>query len=103
SGRSALYQRPACRLDSQRKPNVSARSPSKLKDVALSVYPANQPPLRAAGTAADPDRFVFVRDGFSWWAFLLTPLWMLWHRLWLALIVYLVFVAGMDGLLRRVG
>jgi hypothetical protein len=69
----------------------------------MSVYTVHQPPLRAAGTAADPDRFVFVRDGFSWWAFLLTPLWMLWHQLWLALIVYLVVVAGMDVLLRALG
>ena len=25
-------------------------------------------------------RFVFVRDGFHFWAFLLAPLWMLRHR-----------------------
>jgi hypothetical protein len=69
----------------------------------MSVYTVHQPPLRATGAAVDPDRFVFVRDGFSWWAFLLTPLWMLWHRLWLALIVYLIVTAGVDVLLRVLG
>ena len=37
---------------------------------------------------ADPERFVFVRDGFYFWAFLLGPVWMLWRRLWLVLRVY---------------
>ncbi len=37
-----------------------------------------------------PERFVFVRDGFHVWAFMLTPLWLLAHRLWLAFIIYVV-------------
>ena len=44
---------------------------------------------RRAGdeTAADPDRFVFVRDGFSLLARSCSaPLWMLWQRLWLVLL-----------------
>ena len=36
------------------------------------------------------DKFVFVRDGFHFWAFLLTPVWLLWHRLWLAFFVWLI-------------
>ena len=32
---------------------------------------------------------MFVRDGFHFWAFLLAPLWLLVHRLWLALLGYL--------------
>jgi hypothetical protein len=34
-----------------------------------------------------------VREGFSWPAFLIPPLWLLYHRLWLAL--FLVTVAGL--------
>jgi hypothetical protein len=37
-----------------------------------------------------PERFVFVRDGFHAWAFVLAPLWLLLHRLWLAFAIYLV-------------
>src|SRR5215213_7737318 len=33
-----------------------------------------------AADAADP---VFIRDGFSFLAFLVPPLWLLWHRLWI--------------------
>jgi hypothetical protein len=69
----------------------------------MSVYTVHQPPLESGAAAAEPYRFVFVRDGFSWWAFLLTPLWMLWHRLWLALAVYLVGSAALDAGLHALG
>jgi hypothetical protein len=39
-----------------------------------------------------PERFVFIKDGFSWPALFVPILWMLWHRLWLALVYYVVFV-----------
>jgi hypothetical protein len=40
------------------------------------------------------DRFVFVRDGFHFWAFVLGPLWLAWHRLWLALLGYVAMMVG---------
>ena len=69
----------------------------------MSIYTVHQPPLGSGATATEPYRFVFVRDGFSWWAFLLTPLWMLWHRLWLALLIYLLVAAAVDVGLRALG
>jgi hypothetical protein len=69
----------------------------------MPIYTVHESPLRIAGASADPVRFVFVRDGFYVWAFLLTPLWMLWHRLWLVLIGYVVLSAVLDGLLRFAG
>ena len=60
----------------------------------MSVYTVHEPPLRAADALPDPQRFVFVRDGFSLWAFLTTVLWMLWHRMWLVLLIYIAVVAG---------
>jgi Protein of unknown function (DUF2628) len=69
----------------------------------MSVYTVYQPPLSAADNSPVTDRFVFVRDGFSWWAFLLTPLWMLRHRLWLVLTVYVLVLAGIDAALHVLG
>jgi hypothetical protein len=69
----------------------------------MSVYTVHEPPLRAADALADPERFVFVRDGFYAWAFLLTPLWMLWHRLWLVFVSYVVLSAVLDSALRLAG
>ena len=36
----------------------------------MAVYTVHQPPLKKFEAAADPERFAFVRDGFSFWAFL---------------------------------
>jgi hypothetical protein len=69
----------------------------------MSVYTVHQPPLGAADAAGDPFRLVFVRDGFSWWAFLFSPLWMLRHRLWLVLAIYLLISAAVDVALRALG
>jgi hypothetical protein len=65
----------------------------------MSVYAVYEPPLRVDDSVPDPERFVFVRDGFSFWAFLLAPFWMLRHRLWLAFVAYvIVAVALLVGL-----
>jgi Protein of unknown function (DUF2628) len=69
----------------------------------MSIYTVHEPPLRAAETVPDPDRFAFVRDGFSVWAFLFAVLWMLWHRLWLVLLAYVVVVVGIESALRYAG
>jgi hypothetical protein len=70
---------------------------------AMAIYTVHEPPLKAGESTHDPERFVFVRDGFSFWAFLLAPLWMLRHRLWLVFVGYLVVVAVLQAGLRLVG
>jgi Protein of unknown function (DUF2628) len=62
----------------------------------MPVFTVHEPPLRATAALPDPERFVFVRDGVYVWAFLLTPLWMLWRGLWLVFIIYAVFAAAVD-------
>src|SRR5215468_4126738 len=69
----------------------------------MSIYTVYDPPLKAHESAPNPERFVFVRDGFSFWAFLLTPWWMLRHRLWLALIGYVIVATALLVALRLVG
>ncbi len=53
----------------------------------MPTYTIHAPQPRAG--ERDPQRFLFVRDGFHFWAFLLAPLWLLWRRLWLLLLLYL--------------
>jgi hypothetical protein len=69
----------------------------------MAVYTVHQPPLKKNETAPNPERFVFVRDGFSFWAFLLGPLWMLRHRMWLVLIAYVIVVVAIQMGLRHIG
>jgi len=68
----------------------------------MPVYTVHAPAV-ADMHAGDPDRFAFVRDGFHFWAAVTGGLWLVWHRLWLALIGWIVLVIGVDIALRVVG
>ena len=61
----------------------------------MPVYTVHAP--SAPGSREETDRFVFVRDGFHFWALVFGPFWLVWHRLWLALVGYLA-VAAMLGI-----
>jgi Protein of unknown function (DUF2628) len=69
----------------------------------MAVYTVHEPPLRSGAVAPDPERFVFVRDGFYIWAFLLTPLWLIWNKLWLVLLIYLVATFGIAQAMHQAG
>jgi hypothetical protein len=69
----------------------------------MPVFTVHEPPLRATADLPDPERFVFVRDGVYVWAFLLTPLWMLWRGLWLVFIIYAVFATAVDMAMHYAG
>jgi hypothetical protein len=69
----------------------------------MTVFTVHQPSPRKNETVADPDRYVFVRDGFYFWAFLLGPLWMLWRRLWLVTVIYLVAMTAVEVALWAMG
>jgi len=62
----------------------------------MPTYTVHAPPPKSGDTTSAPERFRFVRDGFHFWAFLLTPLWLLVHRLWLALVIYVVLYAALG-------
>jgi len=69
----------------------------------MPVYTVHAPPQRSGDTLAHTSRFAFVRDGFHFWAFLLAPLWMLRHRLWLEFIAYAILIGGIAFVVRRLG
>ena len=69
----------------------------------MPTYTVHAPPPRRGETASAPERFVFVRDGFHVWALLLTPLWLLRYRLWLAFAVYVAVSIVIAVVMRRFG
>jgi uncharacterized protein DUF2628 len=69
----------------------------------MPAYAVYEPPMHNSGAADLADRFIFVRDGFSLGAFLFGALWMIWRRLWLVLLIYLVVVAALEYGLVRLG
>jgi hypothetical protein len=69
----------------------------------MAIYTVHQPPLRKRDSGPDPERFLFVRDGFSFWAFLFGPLWMLRHRMWLVLLGYIVVAVAVQAAMQVTG
>jgi hypothetical protein len=65
----------------------------------MPVYTVHAPSAIAADVRSAGDKVVFVRDGFHFWAFVLGVLWLIYHRLWLATLGYVVVTVGlMAGL-----
>jgi hypothetical protein len=69
----------------------------------MAIYTVHEPPAKADNVSAEPERFVFVRDGFHFWAFALAPVWLLWRRLWLAFFVYLVVIVALQAGMQLIG
>src|SRR3954453_19792345 len=70
---------------------------------AMAVYTVHEPPPKRFEQTSDPERFAFVRDGFSFSAFLFGPLWMLWHRMWLVLLGYIGVSAALELIFSLLG
>jgi Protein of unknown function (DUF2628) len=68
----------------------------------MPVYTVHAPSTNATDIRAT-EKFVFVRDGFHFWAALLGPLWLAWHRLWLALIGWIVLIIAINAAMARLG
>jgi hypothetical protein len=61
----------------------------------MPVYTVHAPIATDAGLRAT-DRFAFVRDGFHFWAALFGPVWLIWNRLWLALLGWIVVIVVLE-------
>ena len=68
----------------------------------MPVYTVHAPIANNASVAAT-DRFAFVRDGFQFWAAVFGPLWLAWHRLWLALVGWIVVLVAIDAGMAALG
>ena len=55
----------------------------------MPLYTPFEPP-RGASRMDRARRVAFVRDGFSWGAFLVAPVWLVWRRMWWVLAAYVV-------------
>lgn len=56
----------------------------------MPTFTVHEPPPRKTESVTAPERFVFVRDGFHFWAFVLAPVWLLVRKQWLAFFIYVV-------------
>lgn len=59
----------------------------------MTVFTIHEPPAPPIDRIDRAEAMVFLKDGFSWSAFLLGPIWLLANRLWLATLGYIAIVA----------
>jgi hypothetical protein len=62
----------------------------------MAIYTVHVPEL-VPDQLTRADRTVFMREGFSARAFVFGVLFLLWHRLWIASLVWLVLVVALVG------
>jgi hypothetical protein len=69
----------------------------------MATFTVLEPPPKRNEDSASPVRFAFVRDGFYFWALVFGPIWMLYHRMWLVFLMYVVASAGVQAALWALG
>lgn len=69
----------------------------------MAVYTVHAPQGFGADIRTKPDEIVFVRDGFHVWAMVAGLFWLAWHRLWLALLGYIVVSLAIEFALSVLG
>jgi hypothetical protein len=66
--------------------------------MSVKVFFVMAPPLP---DGPDPEweaeHMVFIKDGFSLMALLVPVLWLFWHRMWLPLLAYLVYMVALSS------
>jgi hypothetical protein len=68
----------------------------------MAIYTVHAPP--GGGTAPDAtDKVRFVKEGFAFWALVAPFLWLIWNRLWLALLGWFAVIVAIQAVGRFAG
>ena len=62
----------------------------------MLTFTVHEPPNPPADRVERAERIVLIKDGFSWLAALFAPLWLLVHRLWWALLSYVLLSGALQ-------
>ena len=69
----------------------------------MPLYTVLAPPQRDGEAAPDPVDYVFVKEGFSWPALFVAELWLVYRRMWLVFVLYVVVVGAALAIERQTG
>lgn len=65
----------------------------------MQYYSVYEPEDEATDLAVRADRLAFVKEGFAWAALIFGAFWLLYHRMWIELILYIAVFGGLEWLL----
>jgi len=69
----------------------------------MPLYTVHAPPTLPGDGAPDPMDYVFVKEGFSWPAFFIAELWLLFRRMWIVFFAYIIVAVVVTALGERTG
>lgn len=69
----------------------------------MACWTVLEPPDAAPGSFEAADRSVFVKDGWSWGAFLAAPVWLLWRRMWVVFLAWLALMVLLSVVTKLLG
>jgi len=69
----------------------------------MTVFTIHEPPSPPVDRVDRAETMVFLKDGFTWSAFLFGPIWLLANRLWLATLGYIAVAAFAYVLFETMG
>jgi hypothetical protein len=69
----------------------------------MRTYTVHEPPSPPADRIDRAEKLVFIKEGFSWIAAFFGPLWMLAHKLWWALLAYVLLSGSLQLFTKATG
>jgi len=93
----------SARVAACRRPRASSKADalvrSRQRAGAVTVYSVYEPPAKAPEVLTRAEALAFVKEGFSWPALLVPGLWLLFQRMWLELVLFVVLFVVLGWLL----
>ena len=65
----------------------------------MTAYTVHEPDDAPADPALRADGVAFVKEGVAWWALFLPVIWMLYHRMWIVLAIFVALLLGIHVVL----
>lgn len=65
----------------------------------MKLFTAHEPDGQRFRDEKAAEKIVFVKDGLCWPALFIPLIWLLWHRLWMGLVIYALAVGALVGVI----
>lgn len=69
----------------------------------MAIYTVHAPPVHTGDEQPDPLRFAFVKEGWCWPALFFALPWLLFRRMWLVAVAYVVIFGALAAVDTRLG
>ncbi len=69
----------------------------------MPLYTVHAPATLPGDRAPDPMSYILVKEGFCWPAFFIAELWLLFRRMWIVFLAYVIVAAVVAAIGARVG